>query len=111
VQRIASYPKITVNEGGRGVCAHVGSRLLADMAAAVGVAEAFDDAVGARRRRRSAHAPGRVLADLAVMLADGGVAIGDLAVLRGQPDLFGPVASTATAWRVLDGVDEPLLHR
>jgi Transposase DDE domain group 1 len=111
VQRIASYPKITVNEGGRGVCAHVGSRLLADMAAAVGVAEAFDDAVGARRRRRSAHAPGRVLADLAVMLADGGVAIGDLAVLRDQPDLFGPVASTATAWRVLDGVDEPLLHQ
>jgi hypothetical protein len=58
-----------------------------------------------------AHAPGRVLADLAVMLADGGVAIGDLAVLRDQPDLFGPVASTATAWRVLDGVDEPLLDQ
>ena len=57
-------------------------------------------------RRRSAHAPGRVLADLAVMLADGGVAIGDLAVLRDQPDLFGPVASTATAWRVLDSIDD-----
>ena len=48
-------------------------------------AEAFDAAVGGGRRRRSAHAPGRVLADLAVMLADGGVAIGDLAVLRDQP--------------------------
>ena len=45
------------------------------------------------------------------MLADGGVAIGDLAVLRDQPDLFGPVASTATAWRVLDSVDEPLLEQ
>lgn len=47
----------------------------------------------------------RVLVDLAVMLADGGEAIGDLAVLRDQPDLFGPVAPTATAWRVLDAID------
>ena len=102
MQRIAPYPKVTVTEGGRGVCSHVGSRLLADVASAAGVVEAFDSAVGGVRKRRSAHAPGRVLADLAVMLADGGVAIGDLAVLRDQPNLFGSVASTATAWRVLD---------
>jgi len=111
VQRIASYPKVTVTEGGRGVCSHVGSRLLADVASAAGVVEAFDGAVGGVRKRRSAHAPGRVLADFAVMLADGGVAIGDLAVLRDQPNLFGSVASTATAWRVLDSVDESLLDR
>ena len=109
MQRIASYPKVTVSADGRGVCSHVGSRLLADVAAAVGVGEALDAAVGAGRKRRSAHAPGRVLADLAVMLADGGVAIGDLAVLRDQPGLFGPVASTATAWRVLASVDDTLL--
>ncbi len=77
----------------------------------LGSMEAFDAAVGGGRRRRSAHAPGRVLADLAVMLADGGATIGDLAVLRDQPGLFGPVASTATAWRVLDTVDEPLLDQ
>jgi hypothetical protein len=45
VQRIASYPKITVTEGGRGVCAHVGSRLLADVRSSW-VDEAFDAAVG-----------------------------------------------------------------
>jgi hypothetical protein len=111
VQRSASLPRVTVTTGGRGVCSHVGSRLLADVAAAAGVSEAFDAAVSGGRRRRSAHTPGRVLTDLAVMLADGGVAIGDLAVLRDQPDLFGPVASTATAWRVLDSVDDPLLER
>jgi hypothetical protein len=111
VQRIASFPKITVTADGRGVCTHVGSRLLADVAAAAGVAEALDGAVGGGRRRRSAHAPGRVLADLAVMLADGGVAIGDLAVLRDQANLFGPVASTATAWRVLASVEESLLEK
>jgi hypothetical protein len=111
VQRIASFPKVRVSADGRGVCSHVGSRLLAEVAAAAGVGEALQEVAGARRQRRSAHPPGRVLADLAVMLADGGVAIGDLAVLRDQPDLFGPVASTATAWRVLDAVDEPLLDQ
>jgi hypothetical protein len=111
VQRIGWYPKIAVSADGQGICSHVGSRLLADVAAAAGLGEAFEAAVGGGRQRRSAHAPGRVLTDLAVMLADGGVAIGDLAVLRDQPDLFGPVASTATAWRVLDSIDEPLLDQ
>jgi hypothetical protein len=39
------------------------------------------------------------------MIADGGEAIADLAVLRNQPGLFGLVASPATCWRVLDAVD------
>jgi Transposase DDE domain group 1 len=38
------------------------------------------------------------------MLADGGEAISDLVVLREQPDLFGQVASTPTAWRTLNAV-------
>ena len=54
---------------------------------------------------------GRVLTDVAVMLADGGEAISDLALLRDQPEVFGPVASTATAWRVLDGIDDMTLAR
>jgi hypothetical protein len=45
-----------------------------------------------------------VLGDLAVMLADGGDCLSDLAVLRDQPELFGPVASTPTAWRVVERV-------
>jgi hypothetical protein len=39
-----------------------------------------------------------VLRDLAVMLADGGDCLSDLAVLRDQPELFGRIASTPTAW-------------
>ena len=61
------------------------------------------------RRRR--HDPGRVLVDLAVTMADGGECIADLATLRQQPDLFGQVASTPTAWRVLDSIEEPMLER
>lgn len=44
-----------------------------------------------------------------MLLADGGRRISGLAVLRDRPELFGPVASTATAWRVLDSLDAPLL--
>jgi len=91
---------VQVSGDGTGVVSHVGSRLLADVAAAVGMPQAFDEAAGRHRKRCSAHAPGRVLTDLAVLLADGGEAISDLAVLRHQPSLFGPVASAATAWRV-----------
>ena len=35
------------------------------------------------------------------MLADGGEAVADLALLRDQIEGFGPVASTVTAWRLL----------
>ena len=105
VQAIACFPRVVVSADGRGVVSHVGARLLADVAQVTGLVEAFDQAVGGRRVRRSAHPPGRVLVDVAVMIADGGEAIADLAVLRNQPGLFGQVASPATCWRVLDSVD------
>jgi hypothetical protein len=48
---------------------------------------------------------GRVLRDVAVMLADGGDALCDVRVLRDEPSLFGAVASDATAWRAIASVD------
>jgi len=56
------------------------------------------------RCRRSAHDPGRVVRDLIVTIADGGDCLADLSVLREQPDLFGEVASSPTAWRVIDAI-------
>jgi len=52
-----------------------------------------------------------VLRDLAVMLVDGGDCVADVGALRDQPDLFGKVASTPTAWRVLDAMTEADLPR
>jgi Transposase DDE domain group 1 len=105
VHPTTARPMITVTADGAGVVSHVGSRLLAGMADCSGLTVAFSDALAGLRERRSAHDPGRVLTDLAVLLADGGRSISDLAVLRDQPTLFGSVASTATAWRVLDRID------
>lgn len=70
----------------------------------LGLTAALSARPASRRARRSAHDPGRVLRDVAVMLADGGDCVSDLAALRDQPELFGEVASHATAWRTLDAV-------
>jgi Transposase DDE domain group 1 len=111
VKRTSSRPKIVVTADGRGVVGHAGARLLVDLADASGLSAAMSDALVSLRQRRSGHDPGRVALDLAVMLADGGEAISDLAVLRNQPCLFGPVASDPTAWRVLAGLDDAALAR
>ena len=56
------------------------------------------------RERRSGHDPGRVVRDLAVMLAGGGDALCDLGSVRDQAPPFGEVASDATAFRVIDRI-------
>jgi hypothetical protein len=111
VQNTRTRPKIIVAGGARGVVGHAGARLLTDLADKTGLTSGFVHALGLDRVRRPAHEPGRVAVDLAVLLADGGEAIADLAVLRQQPGLFGPVASAPTAWRVLDSIDTSALAR
>lgn len=88
---------------------HAGSRLLADLAEVTGLTSAFTSALRRLRPRGTGHDPGRVAVDLAVMLADGGETITDLAVLRDQREVFGPVASTPTAWRLLADIGPPAL--
>jgi len=111
VKATGTRPKIIVSADGRGVVGHAGARLLADLAEATGLARAFGDALARLRQRAGGHEPGRIAVDVAVMLADGGEAISDLAVLRDQAMLFGPVASDSTAWRLLSSLDSRMLDR
>ncbi|MGI5508919.1 IS1380 family transposase [Streptomyces sp. CA-106131] len=104
-----SRPKLVVSVDGRGVVSHAGSRLLVDLADATGLSASLTDALRRLRPRGTGHDPGRIAVDLAVMLAGGGEAIADLALLRDQADVFGPVASTPTAWRLLAGIDPTTL--
>ena len=90
---------------GVGVVAHAGSvatRLLADR---VGLTSELSK-VMVRRNFVPGHDRGRVLTDVAVMLADGGEAISDIDVLRHQGQVLGPVASAPTVWRALDEVTD-----
>jgi len=111
VQTTGSRPKLVVTADGRGVAGHAGTRLLADLADATGLTTAFGDALASLKQRDRGHDPGRVAVDVAVMLADGGEAIADIAVLRDQPEVFGQVASDPTVWRVLAGIDDAALGR
>src|SRR6185436_3286544 len=84
--------------------------LLSEAADRLGLTGALSDALAEVRERRGRHDPGRVVRDLAVMLADGGDCLADLRAVRDQQPLFGPVASDATAFRVIDALarDEEL---
>jgi len=96
---------------GNHVVGHAGARLLSDLADATGLTDALSLAMAPTKKRRRGHDRGQVVVDMAVMIADGGDAISDLAVLRDQPDLFGEVASAPTAWRTLEAIDADALER
>lgn len=104
-------PAMKVTVDGKGLVSHSGTRLLTDMAEQSGLQDDLSVALSPLVRRRRKHDPGRVLVDLAVMAADGGGYSSDLAPLRNQPALFGPVASQPTAWRLLDAIDADIRAR
>ena len=83
---------------------HAGSALIAQVADKLGLTRALSLRLASLKQRRRGHDPGRVIRDLAVMLADGGECVSDLAAVRDQEALFGPVASDSTAFRVVDRV-------
>jgi hypothetical protein len=53
------------------------------------------------RAPRAVHGPGKIVADLAVALALGGDCLADIAMLRAQPEVFGPVASDPVVSRLI----------
>ena len=56
------------------------------------------------------HDRGRILVDVAAILADGGKAIAGIAGLRHQSQVLGPVAAPPTVWRTLKQ-DSPTLKQ
>src|ERR687892_2520670 len=102
MKRSRRLGRVRVTADGKGVVSHAGVELLREVAGFTGLIDAWDAALIDTYKALPVHFPGTVLADLAVAIADGADSISDLRALRDQPGLFGPVASTPTAWRVLD---------
>jgi hypothetical protein len=98
-----------VTGGDTQVASLVGLHLLGDLADRVGLSWGYSAVVPWTGERAPGHDRGRLLAQLAVMLAGGGECIADLGALRDQPDLFGQVASAPTAWRAMHEVDDAVL--
>jgi hypothetical protein len=91
-----------VTADGENLVSHAGAGLLAELADRVGLTRAMSVAMADCGISWHTHDPGVVLTHLAVAIADGADCLSDMAILREQQELFGPVASQATAWRAIE---------
>lgn len=103
---------LLVTADGKGMTGRAGTGLLGRVADRVGLTDGLSQAVGGCRSWVE-HDPGKVVRDLVLMLADGGDALRHLKVLDGQRELFGEVASAATANRTIIALadDELVVER
>jgi len=101
VQNTARRTKITVSADGTGLVSQAGVLLLAETLRATGLGEGLAGGLARWRAPRAVHDPGKIIADLAVAVALGGDCLADVAVLRAQPELAGPVASDPVISRLV----------
>jgi hypothetical protein len=95
-----SYPRVRVDAAGAGVVSQAGGVLLVETARTAGLDRALTEALAGWRRPLAVHDPGKIVLDLAVALALGGDCLADVAVLRAEPGVYGPVASDPTVSRL-----------
>ena len=88
--------------GGRGVVALAGGVLVVETARQAGLDAALSSTLAPWRKPRTVHDPGKILLDLALATALGGDCLADIAMLRAEPAVFGPVASDPTVSRLID---------
>lgn len=104
--------RVKVMATGTGLVSRSGVALWRELTEFTGLVDGWtEELLDTYKAVPTVHAPGRVLADLAVTIADGGDALAHLATLRDQDKLFGVVASDPTAWRVINRVDAEHLRR
>jgi hypothetical protein len=100
----ARRPKITLSADGPGMVSQAGVLLLTQTMRATGLDRGMTAALERWRSPRAVHDPGRIVTDLAVAVAAGGDCLADVAVLRSQPELFGPVASDPVVSRMVSAL-------
>ncbi|MEW1569726.1 transposase, partial [Streptomyces sp. NPDC093509] len=103
-KRIGLYPRVRVEGGGRGVVSQAGAVLLVETVRKTGLDTAISAALAPWRKPRAVHDPGKVLLDVALGVALGGDCLADVAMLRAEAGMFGPVASDPTVSRLIDAL-------
>jgi hypothetical protein len=101
VQNTARIPKIMVSGDGTGIVCQAGGVLLTQVLRVAGLDRGLEEALERWRPARAVHSPGKIITDLAVAVALGGDCLADVAILRAQPELFGPVASDPVVSRLV----------
>ena len=87
-----------------GVVSQAGALLLTQALRVTGLDRGLSAGLGRWRPARAVHDPGKIIADLAVTLALEGDCLADIAMLRAEPALFGPVASDPVVSRLVSGL-------
>jgi hypothetical protein len=90
-----------VSADGTGLLSQAGGLLLTQALRVTGLDRGLEMALERWRPARAVHSPGKIATDLAVALALGGDCLADVAMLRAQPELFGPVASDPVVSRLI----------
>jgi len=101
MQLTARSSKIMVSADGTGIVSLAGGLLLVQTLRATGLDRGLDAALERWRQPRAVHSPGKIITDLAVAVALGGDCLADVAMLRAQPELFGPAASDPVVSRLV----------
>ena len=101
MQLTASHSKIMVSADSAGIVSQAGGLLLTRTLRATGLDHGLDAALERWRPARAVHSPGKIITDLAVAVALGGDCLADVAILRAQPELAGPVASDPVISRLV----------
>src|SRR5437879_452612 len=80
--------------------------MLRELAWDTGLVDGVSEALADTYSGPWVHAPGRVFADMAVAIADGADCVSHVEVFGDRHEVFGPVASMPTTWRMLDRIDQ-----
>ena len=94
-----SASRVIVEPGGEGIVAHVGLHALGCFADRLGLGDSLSARIPPPGERFPVHDRGKVLVQLALMLAGGGESCADIEHLRLQSDLFPSVPSDSTVFR------------
>jgi hypothetical protein len=90
-----------VSADGTGIISQAGAVLLTKTVRVTGLDRHLSAGLQRWRAPRAIHDPGKIITDLAIAVALGGDCLADIAVLRSQPDLSGPVASDPVVSRLI----------
>lgn len=104
---IRPVERLRVTLGDHQVVSLAGLHLVGEVAETAGLATALSEAVTSPA---GGHDRGRLLTQVALMLAGGGRCVADMDALRDQPDVFGEVASSPTVWRTFSAIDGGMLE-
>lgn len=100
---IAARPRVKVSADGHGVVSHAGVAMLRELADLTGLSSQVTAALADTYKGPWVHAPGDGFADLVAAVAGGADCVDGVGQLLGDREqVFGPVGSTTTLWRLID---------